>query len=100
MAEREADPKVMLADKGYDTDNIRGELGARGAAPEIPTKRNRARSNTPSTAPFTPCETRSNGSSTGLRKAGASQRDTTHSRKLPHTHSLLPRRPTLSFQPD
>lgn len=41
MAEREANPKVMLADKGYDTDDIRGELRARGAAPEIPTKRNR-----------------------------------------------------------
>ena len=31
----------MLADKGYDTDEIRGELRARGAIPEIPTKRNR-----------------------------------------------------------
>lgn len=41
MAERDANPKVMLADKGYDTDDIRGELRARGAAPEIPTKRNR-----------------------------------------------------------
>ena len=41
MAERQANPKVMLADKGYDTDDIRGELRARGAAPEIPTKRNR-----------------------------------------------------------
>ena len=36
MAEREANPKVMLADKGYDTDDIRGELRARGAAPESP----------------------------------------------------------------
>jgi transposase len=41
MAEREANPKVVLADKGYDTDDIRGELRTRGAAPEIPTKRNR-----------------------------------------------------------
>ena len=32
---------VLLADKGYDSDDIRGELRARGAAPEIPTKRNR-----------------------------------------------------------
>ncbi len=37
MAEREADPKVMLAEKGYDTDDIR----ARGATPEVPTKQNR-----------------------------------------------------------
>jgi transposase len=41
MAEREADPKVLLADKGYDSDDIRGDLRARGAVPEIPTKRNR-----------------------------------------------------------
>ena len=40
-AAREANPKVMLADKGYDTDDIRGQLRARGAAPEIPAKRNR-----------------------------------------------------------
>ena len=43
MAECEANPKVMLAYKGYDTDDIRGELRARGASPEIPTKRNRRR---------------------------------------------------------
>lgn len=41
MAERTANPKVMLADKGYDTDDIRGALLTRGATPEIPTKRNR-----------------------------------------------------------
>jgi transposase len=41
MAERDANPKVMLADKGYDTDDIRGEPRTRGASPEIPTKRNR-----------------------------------------------------------
>ncbi len=41
MAEREANPKVMLADKGYDTDDIRGELRLRVAPSEIPTKRNR-----------------------------------------------------------
>lgn len=41
MDERNANPKVMLADKGYDTDDIRGDLRARGAAPKIPTKRNR-----------------------------------------------------------
>jgi transposase len=31
----------MLADKGYDSDAIRQNLHDRGAAPEIPTKRNR-----------------------------------------------------------
>ena len=41
MAEREADPEVMLADKGYDSDDIRGDLRARGTVLEIPTKRNR-----------------------------------------------------------
>ncbi len=41
MAAGDADPKVMLADKGYDSDDVRRELRARGADPEIPTKRNR-----------------------------------------------------------
>lgn len=41
MAERDSDPGVMLADKGYDTDAIRHDLHDRGATPEIPTKRNR-----------------------------------------------------------
>jgi transposase len=41
MAEREANPKSLLADKGYDTDDIRGEIRARGGRPEIPTKKNR-----------------------------------------------------------
>jgi transposase len=31
----------MLADKGYHTDDIRGELRTRGATAAIPTKRNR-----------------------------------------------------------
>jgi transposase len=41
MAEHDADPEVMLADKGYDSDAIRTEIRARGGTPEIPTKRNR-----------------------------------------------------------
>ena len=35
MAEHDADPEVMLADKGYDSDAIRDEILARGGAPEI-----------------------------------------------------------------
>ena len=41
MAETDADPAVMLGDKGYDSDAIRDEVRARGGAPEIPTKKNR-----------------------------------------------------------
>jgi hypothetical protein len=41
MAERDSDPGAMLGDKGYDSDAIRHDLRDRGAAPEIPTKRNR-----------------------------------------------------------
>ena len=41
MEVRDSDPAIMLADKGYDSDPIRQDLRDRGAAPEIPTKRNR-----------------------------------------------------------
>ena len=41
MEQRDSDPGAMLADKGYDSDAIRQDLHDRGAAPEIPTKRNR-----------------------------------------------------------
>ncbi len=41
MAERDSDPGVLLADKGYDSDAIRQDLRDRGAMPAIPTKRNR-----------------------------------------------------------
>ena len=34
-------PKVMLADKGYDSDAIRQDLKDRGVEPIIPFKRNR-----------------------------------------------------------
>jgi transposase len=41
MAERDADPDVLLADRGYDSDPIREDVRARGGIPEIPTKKNR-----------------------------------------------------------
>ena len=41
MAEHDADPAVILADKGYDSDAIRDEVRARRGTPEIPTKKNR-----------------------------------------------------------
>jgi len=34
-------PKVILADRGYDADAIRGDLSERGTTPIFPTKRNR-----------------------------------------------------------
>ena len=36
MAERDSDPGVMLADKGYGSDAIRQDLRDRGVAAEIP----------------------------------------------------------------
>lgn len=41
MAERDADPAILLGDKGYDRDAIRQDQRDRGAVAEIPTKRNR-----------------------------------------------------------
>jgi len=41
MDERESDPGVLLADRGYDSDAIRQHARDRGTTPEIPTKRNR-----------------------------------------------------------
>ena len=41
MAEPGPQPKVLLGDKGYDTDAILADLDARGAAAIIPPKRNR-----------------------------------------------------------
>ena len=41
MAEHDADPEVMLGDKGYDSNAIRDEVRARGGTPEIPAKKNR-----------------------------------------------------------
>jgi transposase len=34
-------PKVLLADRGYDSDHIRADLKGRGAAPVSPGRRNR-----------------------------------------------------------
>jgi transposase len=41
MAEPGPHPRVVLADKGYDTDAIRAALEAQGIATVIPGKRNR-----------------------------------------------------------
>lgn len=41
MAESGPDPKVLIADRGYDADAIRSDIEARGGTPVIPTKRNR-----------------------------------------------------------
>ncbi len=41
MAEHDVDPEVRLADRGDDSDAIREDARARGATPEIPTKKNR-----------------------------------------------------------
>lgn len=40
MQEEAPDPAAMLADKGYDSDDIRDDLERRGAGPVIPTKSN------------------------------------------------------------
>lgn len=34
-------PKVLLADRGYDSDAIRADVEERGGVPMIPTKKNR-----------------------------------------------------------
>lgn len=41
MDESAPDPKVLLADKGYDSDPIRADIEERGGTAMIPTKRNR-----------------------------------------------------------
>ena len=41
MDERDSDPAILLADRGYDRDAIRHHARERGAKAEIPTKRNR-----------------------------------------------------------
>lgn len=41
MGERDSDPGILLADRGYDSDAIRPDARDRGARAEIPTKRNR-----------------------------------------------------------
>ncbi len=41
MADHGTNPKVLLADRGYDSDAIRDDVRSRGGTPEIPTKKNR-----------------------------------------------------------
>lgn len=41
MEEAAPDPKVLIADRGYDADAIRSDVETRGGTPVIPTKRNR-----------------------------------------------------------
>ncbi len=41
MEEPAPDPKVLVADRGYDADAIRTDIEARGGTTVIPTKRNR-----------------------------------------------------------
>ncbi|PHK93362.1 hypothetical protein CR162_18920, partial [Pseudoroseomonas rhizosphaerae] len=41
MEERDSDPGILLADRGYDSDAMRQDMRDRGGQPEIPTKRNR-----------------------------------------------------------
>jgi transposase len=41
MEEAASDPKVLLADRGYDADTIRADIEGRGGTPVIPTKKNR-----------------------------------------------------------
>jgi transposase len=70
MAEYEADPEVMLADKGYDGDAIRDAIRDRGGTPEIPTKNNRRIQHTVNRALYA-TRTGSSVSSTASRTAGA-----------------------------
>ena len=41
MDEAAPEPKMLLADRGYDADAIRADVEERGGTPVIPTKRNR-----------------------------------------------------------
>jgi transposase len=41
MEENAPDPKVLLADRGYDADSVRADVDDRGGVPIIPTKKNR-----------------------------------------------------------
>jgi len=41
MDERDSDPGILLAERGYDSDDIRQDVRDRGGQPEIPTKRSR-----------------------------------------------------------
>ncbi len=41
MNENAPEPKVLLADRGYDADAVRADIEKRGGAAMIPTKKNR-----------------------------------------------------------
>jgi transposase len=41
MDDSAPDPKVLLADRGYDADAVRADVEQRGGTPIIPTKKNR-----------------------------------------------------------
>ena len=41
MDEAAPEPKVLIADRGYDADAIRSDVQDKGGTPVIPTKRNR-----------------------------------------------------------
>ncbi|MCP1759585.1 hypothetical protein M2202_002233 [Bradyrhizobium japonicum] len=69
---------VLLADKGYDGDKLRGEIIRRGAKPVIPNKSNRVASIASTNAP-TKDEMSSNAALAGSRTSGASPRDMTSS---------------------
>ncbi len=56
-------PKVLIADKGYDSDAIRQDVEARGGTPVIPPRRNR-KTRCKSMAISTPFATWSNAAST------------------------------------
>ena len=41
MAASAPDPKVFLADKGYDSDRVRADIESRGGIPVIPMRKGR-----------------------------------------------------------
>ncbi|MFT8246839.1 transposase [Roseomonas sp. BN140053] len=43
MDERDSDPGILLADRGYDSDAIRQDVRDRGGQPEIPPRLDRGR---------------------------------------------------------
>jgi hypothetical protein len=76
MDEPGPEPKVLIADKGYDSDAIREDLVKRGAESVIRRART-ARSSRPSMATSTRSETSSNAASQSSSTAAGWQRDTT-----------------------
>lgn len=60
------EPCVLLADLGYDSDNVRKTMEARNVVPVIPMRKFRKRA-LPWTAPSTACATSSNAASASSR---------------------------------